>query len=446
VNWWDTWWIQVIFIFCLILANGFFALSEIAIIVARKSHIKQLAEQGNRKAKVVHRLQEDPERLLATTQIGVTVVSSMAAAVGGVAAVEVLKPMIQQIAFPMLQKASEGIALAIVVVTISYFSLIVGELVPKSLALRNPEKLALWVGIPVDALSRLSSFFIKIVTRSGRIFLWLLGSKAVAERTFISEEEIKFMLREGREKGVFDSTEQELIHSVFEFTDISVKEVMVPRPKMYAIQIDTPPEQVLAYIAENKFTRYPVYNNDIGDISGLLYDKDFLGALAKKQPIVLKDLLHPAYFVPETMKVSRLLKELQRRRMQMAMVVNEYGSVEGLVTMEDLIEEIVGEIRDEFDIEERPVERLKDGSLVIEASLSVRDLKQDYFLPLPESSEYETLGGFVLSQLQTLPRGGEIIQHGDYKFTIVDMEGRRIVKIKVEKIAQPAELPPIPKS
>jgi magnesium and cobalt exporter, CNNM family len=441
-----AWWIEAIVIFLLILLNGFFALSEIAIVAARKSHIKQLAEQGNRKARTVQLLQEDPERFLATIQIGMTLVSSMAAAVGGVAAVEVLKPIIQEIPFPVLQKASEGIALAIVVITISYFSLILGELVPKSLALRNPERFALWVGLPVEALARLSSLFIKIVTRSGRIFLWLLGNKAVGERTFISEEEIKLMLREGREKGVFDSTEQELIHSVFEFTDISVKEVMVPRPKMYAIQIDTPPEQVLAYIAENKFTRYPVYKNDVTDICGLLYDKDFLGALAKKQPIVLKDLLHPAYFVPETMKVSRLLKELQRRRMQMAIVVNEYGSVEGLVTMEDLIEEIVGEIRDEFDIEERPVERLKDGSLVIDASLSVRDLREDYFLPLPESSEYETLGGFVLSQLQTLPRGGEIIQHGDYKFTIVDLDGRRIVKVKIEKVTRPAEPTPLPKS
>jgi len=441
-----SWWIEAVVIFLLILLNGFFALSEMAIVASRKSRIKQLAEQGNRKARIVQLLQEDPERFLATIQIGLTLVSSMAAAVGGVAAVEFLKPIIQEIPFPALQKASEGIALAIVVITISYFTLILGELVPKSLALRNPERFAVWVALPVEALARLSSLFIKSVTRSSRIFLWLLGNKAVGERSFISEEEIKVMLREGREKGVFDSTEQELIHSVFEFTDISVKEVMVSRPKIYAIQIDTPPEQVLAYIAENKFTRYPVYKNDVTDICGLLYDKDFLGALAKRQPIVLKDLLHPAYFVPETMKVSRLLKELQRRRMQMAIVVNEYGSVEGLVTMEDLIEEIVGEIRDEFDIEERPVERLKDGSLVIDASLSVRDLREDYFLPLPESSEYETLAGFVLSQLQTLPRGGEIIQHGDYKFTIVDLDGRRIGKIKVEKITRPVEPIALPKS
>jgi putative hemolysin len=442
----DYLWTEIIVIGSLILVNGFFALSEIAIVGARKSHIKQLAEQGNRKARIVQHLQEDPERFLATIQISITLASSMAAAVGGVTAIESLKPFIEQLPYPSLQRASEAIALGIVVVTISYFSLILGELVPKSLAFRNPERFALWVAFPVDALSRLLALFIKVVTKSSRLFLWLLGRKAVGERTFISEDEIKLMLREGREKGVFDSTEQELIHSVFEFTDISVKEVMVPRLKMYAIQIDTPPEQVLQYIAENRFTRYPVYKSDVTDICGLLYDKDFLGAMAKKQPIVLKELLHPAYFVPETMKVSRLLKELQRRRMQMAIVVNEYGSVEGLATMEDVIEEIVGEISDEFDIEERPIEKLKDGSLVIDASLSVRDLSEVYFLPLPESSAYETLGGFVLSHLQTLPRGGEIIQHGDYKFTIVDMEGRRIAKVKVEKVLRPVESTPLPKS
>src|SRR4051812_33477014 len=196
----DTWWFEVFVIGVLILINGFFALSEIAIVGARKSHIKQLAEQGNRKAKIVQMLQEDPERFLATIQIGMTLAGSMAAAVGGVAAVESLKPIIQELPYPALQKASEGIALGIVVMTISYFSLILGELVPKSLAFRNPEKFALWLAFPVDALSKLSALFIKVVTQSSRLFLWLLGSKAVGERTFISEDEIKLMLREGREK------------------------------------------------------------------------------------------------------------------------------------------------------------------------------------------------------------------------------------------------------
>ena len=425
---------QLIFIFLLILANGFFAGAEIAIIAVRRSRVKQLMEQGDRRARSVHLLHEDMERFLATTQIGVTVVSSLAAAVGGVAAIEVIKPFISEHLSPPLQRISETLAVGVVVVTISYLSLIVGELVPKSLALKYPERIALAIAGPIHRLSTVAGFFIRILTLSSRGLLKLFGGQMPSERAFVSEEEIKLLVREGRERGIFDQTEQDLIHSVFEFTDISVKEVMVARPKMHVIQADMPVDEILQYMARHKFSRYPVCRKGINDIIGILYYKNLLDRIAKKESININELMHPVYFIPETMKVSHLLKELQRRRLQMAIVVNEYGSVEGLVTMEDLIEEIVGEIQNEVDRGERPVERLKDGSLVVDASLSVRDLHADYGLPIPESSDYETLAGFVMAQLQNMPRGGEIIQFDNYKFTIVDMDDRRIAKVKAEKL------------
>ncbi|MBI1821240.1 MAG: HlyC/CorC family transporter [Nitrospirae bacterium] len=429
-------------IFLLILASGFFACTEIAIIAARKTQIKKLAEEGNKNAIIIHRFHKDMESFLASVQIGLTIILSTAGAIGGVVSVEVLKPVFEEIPYPLVQRFSEGLSVAIVVVLISYFTLTIGELVPKSLALRYPDKIALTMAEPMFLLYRLFSPLAKVLTYSSRFILKPFKiSRKIIESTHGSEEEIKLMLKEGREQGLINQTEQELIHSVFEFTDISVKEVMVPRPKIYALNIDTSEEELLKYAAEHKFSRYPVYKNGINNIVGLLNYKKIFESLANKQPLVLTNMLHPAYFVPETMKVSHLLKELQRRRMQMAIVINEYGSVEGVVTMEDLIEEIVGEIRDEYDTEEKPVERLKDGSLVIDASLSVRDLNTDYKLPIPESGDYETLGGFVLSQLQNMPRGGEIIQYGDYKFTIVDMDLRRIVKVKVEKIKNLSEKP-----
>lgn len=429
-------WFRLFFIFLLILANGFFACAEIAIIAAKRTRIKQLMDEGNRAARIVHHLQSDPDRFFATVQVGISLVAALAGAVGGVTAIESLKPVIQEIPYPVLQRASEAIAVAIVVLLITYFSMVLGELVPKSLAFRYADGIALRVAIPIDWLSRLSSGVIRVLTFSSRLILKPFGGALPLERPFISEEEVKLILKEARERGIFSHTEQELIHSVFEFTDISVREVMVPRPKIHAIQVNTPTEQVIQYMEESKFSRYPVYGESLNEILGILYFKDFFGALAKKQPVNLRNLLHPVYYVPETMKVSHLLKELQRRRTQMAIVINEYGSVEGLVTMEDLIEEIVGEIQDEYDIEERPVERLKDGSLAIDASLSVRDLREDYGLPIPDSSEYETLAGFVMAQLQDMPRVGEIIQFNDLKFTIVDMEGRRIVRVKVERTPQ----------
>ncbi|HIE65637.1 MAG: hemolysin family protein [Nitrospira sp.] len=417
-------------ILVLILANGFFSSAEIAVIAARKSNIKRLTEAGNPHAGYVQQLQANPEPFLATVQIGVTLLGSAAAAIGGITAVGSIKPFIDKI--PFLQSSSEFISVFLVVIGISYFSLVLGELVPKSLALKYPDQIALALAKPVNLLAKILRPFVRVLTASTRIFLGSEGGRIVSG-SYISEDEIKLMLKEGREKGVFDETEQELIHSVFEFTDTSVKEVMVPRPKILSIQIDTPSQEVLEYVTENNFSRYPVFKTNLNEISGILYFKDLLDILHRGKPVVVKDLLHPPYFVPETMQVSVLLKEMQRRRTQLAIVVNEYGSVEGLVTMEDIIEEIVGEIQDEFDTEDRPVERMKDGSWVVDASLNVRDLRGEYGFPVPESADYETLGGFVLSQLQGMPKGGENIRYGEYKFTVVDIDGRRISKLKVEK-------------
>jgi putative hemolysin len=241
------------------------------------------------------------------------------------------------------------------------------------------------------------------------------------------------MVHQGRAQGVIDQTEQELIHSVLAFSEVAVKEVMVPHPKIQAIEIDTPVPEVLAFIAETGKSRYPVYRRSLDDVLGILNDRDLLPLLAAGKPVVLADLLHPAYFAPETTRIHRLLREMQRRRMPMALVVDEYGSVEGLVTIEDLVEEIVGEISEE-DEEEGPVKRMRDGSLILDASVNLRDLQGRYGLDFPESAEYETLAGFVLAQLQRVPRGGEIITHGDWKLTVVDMDGRRINRVRAERI------------
>jgi putative hemolysin len=426
-------WLAAMFVGALILVNGFFAGAEIALISARRSRIQQLAAEGDGRAQRVAALQGDPDRFLATVQIGVTFVGTLASAVGGAASVRILSPLIREIPVPGLRAAAEPIALAVVVVVLTYATLIVGELVPKSLALRHAEPLAIWVAGPIDRLARLTSLLVRSLTASNRFVLRLLGQKGADERAFVSEEEVKHMLQEGRTQGVFDQTEQELIHSVFEFTEASVKEVMIPRPRIQAIDVETPVEQVLAYIIETGKSRYPVYRNTLDEVLGILYDKDLFRLLAEKKPIVLTEILRPAFFSPETAQVSRLLKQMQKRQMPMALVVDEYGGVEGLVTIEDLIEEIVGEIRDEADREQQPVERLRDGSYLVDASISLRDLAEQHDLAFPESPEYETLAGFVLAQLQRIPRGGEIVTHRDWRLTIVDMDGRRVARVKVER-------------
>jgi putative hemolysin len=431
-------WFEAFLIFILILANGFFAASEIAMIATRKSRIDALLERGVKSAAAVARLKNDPDRFLATVQIGVTVVSSFASAIGGAAAIAYLKPQIESLPFPFLARWGEAVAIFVVVLPIAYLSLVLGELVPKSLALRYSERIACLVARPIDLLSRATSFLVKTLTASSNAVLWIFGGKDNEGAGFISVDEVKSLIREGAARGIFNETEKELIHSVFEFADTPVKAVMIPRTEIHALNVHASLAEVAKSFVESGFSRIPVYDGELDRIIGILYNKDIFKALQEKSDFRVREHLHPAFFVPSSLPISALLKQLQRRRLAMALVVNEFGEIEGLATLEDLLEEIVGEIRDEYDREERgPVERLPDGSMVIQGSALLKDLKSDFDLPFDESPDYHTLAGFVLAKLQRIPGGGEWVEHNGYKLTIVDMEGRRIVKIKLEQTKNP---------
>jgi putative hemolysin len=431
----EDFWLEALLILALILANGFFAASEIAMIATRKSRIDALLEKGVKSAGAVARLKNDPDRFLATVQIGVTIVSSLASAIGGAAAINYLKPSIAALPFPLAAPWAEAIALVVVVLPISYLSLVLGELVPKSLALRYSEQIACFVARPIEFLARGSALFVKALTASSNFVLKIFGGTDHESASFISVDEVKSLIREGAAKGIFNETERELIHSVFEFTDTPVKAVMIPRTEIHAIEVHASMAEVAKSFVESGFSRIPVYEDNLDKVIGILYNKDVFKALEEKSDFRIRDHLHPAFFVPSTLPISELLKQLQRRHLAMALVVNEFGEVEGLATLEDLVEEIVGEIRDEYDREERgPVERLPDGSMVIQGSALLKDLKADFALPFEDSADYHTLAGFLLARLKRIPRGGEWIEENGYKMTIVDMEGRRIVKIKLERL------------
>jgi putative hemolysin len=426
--------LEIIFILIFLILNGFFSASEIAVVTSRKSYIKNLAEKGSYRANRLMKLQAEPDRLLATVQIGVTVMGALSSAIGGAASVTTLEPIIANVPIPFVSKGAAAISIGITVIVISYLSLIIGELVPKSLALRNPERVGLFVAGPITFISTISSLFVTILTASTNLVLKPFGAKAFSERSFISEEEIKLLIEEGTDRGIFEPTEHELIHSVFRFTDISVKGVMVPVTAMVAFNINEAPDVIIKTISSENFSRYPVYDRDKSDIKGILYNKDVFNELAYKREISIPRILHHALFVPETMKISSLMREMQKKRQHMAIVIDEYGAVAGLVTIEDLIEEIVGEIRDEYDTES-PVQSLPSGALLIDASLAIRDLNEDYGFDIPESNEYDTIGGFLISNLQRLPAVDDSYDTETMKFTIVAMKGRRILKIKAEPVA-----------
>jgi len=256
----------------------------------------------------------------------------------------------------------------------------------------------------------------------------VMGVKANEEKSFISEEEIKYFIKEGRASGVFEETEAALLHGVFQFADTTVREVMVPKPKFSAMDVKTPSESILKILSDAGFSRYPVYKGSTDKIVGILFNKDVFRSVEQGGSIVIKDIMRPPYFVPSTILISKLLRELQRRKVHIAIVVDEHGDVDGLVTIEDILEEIVGEIEDEYDVDKGGlVERLKDGTMILDATISIGDLEDEGIIIDEEEEEFNTLAGFLLVKLQRIPRGGEFVIYKDRRFTIVDVEANRIV-------------------
>jgi len=428
-------WSDIFLIVIFIIINGFFAAAEISVVATRRIRIRQLVEEGNKNALILQKFKEEPDKFLATIQIGITLAGAIAAAIGGAASVKVVKPLIQEIPFKPISSSAEGISLGLVTLTITYFLLIFGELIPKTIGLTNPERIGLKAAKLVEAFSKIAFIFVKMMTFSTDILLKPFGKKAHTGRA-ISEEEVRMLIREGGEQGVFEPAEQALIHSVFEFTDMSAKEVMVPSTQMVTISLHMPVEDIKNIITEEQFSRYPVIGKDLNDIRGTLYVKDFLNTITKGA-VDIRKLIKPPLFIPETMKISNLLKEMQRKRIHMALVIDEYGGVSGLVTMEDLLEEIVGEIRDEYDTES-PVIKLADNTFLIDASISIRDLKEDYAIEIPESPEYETLSGFLLTTLQKIPKVKDFVETEGKKMTISEMVAQRISKVKLEMLPDDA--------
>lgn len=427
-------WFDILLIFFLILLNGFFAGSEIAIVSTRKSRIKELIEKGIQKAKKVERLQSAPETFIATTQIGMTIVGSLASALAGVTAVEFLKPLIATI--PFLAGSSETISLAIVVLILSFFMLVFGELVPKSIGLRYSDRVALLIASPILVLSRLFHVLVRGLTVTSNFILKPFHDKTSFSEPRMSEEEFKLILEEGTKTGVFDKTEHELISSIFEFTDTIAKEVMVPRPDVVAIEVDTKREDLIHIVTEQGYSRLPVYRQTLDNIVGVIYTKDLLTLLEHRDLIILHDVIRPVLFVPSTKKISHLLRELQSKKLHIAIVIDEFGTVDGIITMEDILEEIVGEIHDEYDEEVKEAEPSADGSIVVDARITIDDFNKRFEMTIPEDAEYESISGFLLKISGKIPEVNDEIKYGSLTFIVTKKSQRRIWQIKVKGITE----------
>jgi len=427
----DTITLELIVILLLIGLNGFFSMAEFAIISIRKGRIAQLVADGDQRAEIIEQFQKDPHPLLAVIQIGVTVAGSAASTVGGIIAIEHLRPVLLLQPWPVLQKVAEPLAALTVVIIVSYVSLIIGELVPKAIGLQYADKVALNLAKPMQIIARLTAPIVLILTSSSKAVQHLIGLKAEQD-AFITREEVQHMVMEGQETGVFSETEHEYIRNVFEFTHTYVREVMVPRTRMVALELQMSREELVRIILEAQYSRYPVYHNDIEEIVGVLHDKDIMGALVRGEELHLEQIIRPPVFVPEGKKVNELLKEMQRTRNHMALVVDEYGGISGLVTTEDLLEELVGEIEDEHDAGEPAKLVLQpDGSWLADGLASIFDLQEPLGIKLEEAPLYETVAGLVLNELGHLPIQGETVKWNGFKLICEQVTRTAILQVRI---------------
>jgi putative hemolysin len=433
----DTGILELFAIIALILANGFFAASEFALIAARKSRIKNWARKGNRAAARTRRLLQQPDRFLATIQVGVTFVGTLAGVFGGATLVENLSVVLQRSPIEFIRTTAHPIAIVIVVVFISFLSIMLGELVPKYIALINPEKMALRITRPIWIFSRATFFLVSFFTWSARTLLKILGLSKIPERAHISDEEINILISEGIEKGAFDPTEQRLIKSVFDFTDTTVRQAMTPRVDIVGIPLGATQEEATAIMARNGYSRYPVYKDSLDQITGMIYTKDFMVPLADGKRIDPAAVVRRPIFVPDSMPLTALLATLQKRRVHIAVVLDEFGGTAGLITMEDILEEIVGDIQDEHDQDQAEFVLHSDSVAFAAGGLRPDELNDQFGVDLPEKVS-DTVAGLIIETLGRVPENRETILIGNVMFTILEMNGNRIVRVRVEKSPEAA--------
>jgi putative hemolysin len=427
----DTVFIELLVICVLIIVNGFFACSEFAIISVRKSRIAQLVSQGDKRAIMVDALQKDPHRLLAIVQIGMTVIGSTASAVGGVIAVDYIRPMLQRSDFIMIRNAAEPLAVTMVVAAISYLLLILGELVPKTIGLQYADTMSLRVAQPITFLARVAGVLVALLTYSSKAVFALLRINGEG-RAFMTREEVQHIVAEGHESGIFSETEHTFIDNIFDFTHTSVREVMVPRTRIVAFDLNLSKDEILNGVLDNMYSRYPVYLGSIEETVGFIHGKDLLGRMVREPDFDIRSIVRPPFFVPEGKKVSELLKEMQKTRVHMAFVVDEYGGISGIVTTEDLLEELVGEIEDEHDVgEPSTVQVLADGSFLVDALISISDLEDLLELELGDDLPYDTLAGLILDRIGRFPEQGESIELDSYTLTCVEVTRTAISQVKI---------------
>lgn len=421
--------LEILIILLLLVANGIFAMSEIAVVSARKARLQQLAEEGDVKARTALELANNPNQFLSTVQVGITLVGILAGAFGGATLADELMGVLNEI--PWLAGYSQAIAVGVVVVAITYFSLIIGELVPKRVALNSPERIAGYIAGPMMFLSTIATPVVKLLSLSTELVLRLLGIQPSAEPP-VTEEELKVLIEQGTQSGVFAEAEQDMIEGVLRLGERRIGMLMTPRTHVIWIDIDAPVETIRQKIVTSRHTFFPVVRDSLDNVLGYVNAKDLLAQTLAGQAIDLNALLQEPLFVPERILALRVLELFKQQGTRIAFVIDEYGSVQGIVTDNDILEDIVGDIdMADISLEPQAVQR-EDGSWLLDGLLHIDDLKETLDieeLPDEEEGHYQTLAGFVINQMGDIPTIGQSFEWGAYRYEVVDLDGRRIDKV-----------------
>lgn len=425
---------KIVLLFVLILVNAFFAMSELAIISLNDNKMQKMAEDGHKKAKKVVKLTENSSKFLSMIQIGVTLAGFLTSASASTSFAEILTAKVMELWPSLPENIISGVSIVLITIITSYFSLVLGELVPKKIAMQASEKISFKIVGVLLFFSKVFSPLVKILSVSTNGVVRLLGFNPHADEETVTEEEIRMMVDVGGEKGVIEDVQKEMINNIFEFDDLDAGDTMTHRTDMVAVEVDDSLQDVLNVSVENGYSRIPVYEDDQDNIIGIVYIKDLLKYVGKELPNqTLRDIMRKPLYVPESKVCGDLFKEMTEKHTQMAVVVDEYGGTAGIVTLEDIVEAIVGNIQDEYDDEDEEISKINENTFTIDGVTNLEEVEELTGVEMPEGS-YDTLAGFIIKNLGFLPEEGELYEvlYENLKFTVLEVEDRRIEKVRVE--------------
>jgi putative hemolysin len=435
-------------VLALVGVNAFFAAAEFSLVAVRQSRVRQLVEKGDARAKIVEGLLSDLSRVVSGVQVGITLASLSLGYLGEITLAGILSPLVEAIPRPWAALVAHGVALVVAFGLLTVLQVVLGELVPKSLSLARAERVALIIARPFHWFLNTFRWAIDLLDGFAEKIVGALGIVSPHSHTLVrSTEELQVMIQQAQDRGLLPAAEVKFIQAAMELHQVQVREVMVPRPDVHALPAEASVEDTMRMFATTQRSRIPVYEGTLDHLLGFVHIKDMIWVLLDRarrgeehlpaMEFQLRSMLRDVLIVPETKPVSELLVEFRSRRTGLAMVVDEFGSILGLATLEDILEQMVGEIHDEFDVVEHPL-LLPDGGMIFDAAINVRDLETQYNIILPDDPSYETIGGFVLNRLGFIPRGGESFEADGFRFTVMEMEHRRVSRVKIKSLSVPA--------